>query len=164
MNSPLPIGKLVLDPILPLPLVGVIGALLLFLTLRVYLRVGTGIGSWRNFTLLLFRILGIVLVLILLLQPSRQEFIPPPNKERITVVAVDSSLSMKQRDVARASRMDAAKNLLQESGVVAANGLPENARLRLFEFDTDAGRSRNQSMTLRPKANPPVFIDPSRQC
>jgi hypothetical protein len=138
MNSPLPIGKLVLDPILPLPLVGVIGAVLLFLTLRVYLRVGTGIGSWRNFTLLLFRILGIVLVLILLLQPSRQEFIPPPNKERITVVAVDSSLSMKQRDVARASRMDAAKNLLQESGVVAANGLPENARLRLFEFDTDA--------------------------
>src|SRR6185369_8163325 len=150
MNPPLSTAHIVLDPILPLPVVGIIGAVLLFLTLRVYLRVGTGIGRWQNVTLLLFRLLGIALVLLFLLQPSRQEFIAPPNKEHITIVAVDSSLSMKQRDVNRVSRMDAARNLLQESGVVAANGLPENGHLRLFEFDTDARPITKSVLDLAP--------------
>ena len=130
--------NIILDPILPIPVVAVLGAVLLFLTLRVYLRVGTAIERWRNFTLLFFRVAGIALVLVLLLQPSRQEFLPPPTKEHVTLVAVDSSLSMKQRDVERVSRLDAAKNLLAESEAVAANGLPQSTSLRLFEFNNDA--------------------------
>src|SRR5688572_14555691 len=138
MNPPLSKTGILLDPILPIPVVAVLGAVLLFLTLRVYLRVGTAIERWRNFTLLFFRSAGIALVQVLLLQPSRQEFLPPPTKEHVTLVAVDSSLSMKQRDVERASRLDAAKNLLAESEAVAANGLTNSASVRMFECSIDA--------------------------
>ena len=129
---------LVLDPILPGMVVALLGVVLLFLTVRAYWRVGWSLESWRNAVLLVFRLLGIALVLLLLLQPSRQEKVPPPTRERITLVGVDTSLSMKQRDVERASRFDAARNALLESGALERNGLPASPRLRLFEFSDDA--------------------------
>ena len=151
MNQALSTSNIILDPILPIPVVAVLGAVLLFLTLRVYLRVGTAIERWRNFTLLFFRVAGIALVLVLLLQPSRQEFLPAPTKEHVTLVAVDSSLSMKQRDVERASRFDAAKNLLAESETVTANGLLQSTSLRLFEFNNDAQPIEKSILDLEPQ-------------
>lgn len=138
MNTTLPRAEIIVDPILPVPLVVLLGTMLLGLTVWMYLRVGTNIERWRNFLLTLFRVAGLALVVLLLLQPSRQEFLPPPAKERVTLVAVDTSLSMRQRDVERAARLDAAKNLLLEAGVVARNGLPQTPHLRLFEFNDDA--------------------------
>lgn len=133
-----PVPGLVLDPILPGPVIAVLGAVLLFLTIRIYLRVGVAVEWWRSVLLLLFRVAGITLVVALLLQPSRQELLPPPTKERVTLVGLDTSLSMKQRDVERATRLDAARTLLLDANVVAQNGLPEDPRLRVFEFSGDA--------------------------
>src|SRR5262245_1010379 len=113
-----PTTSLLLDPILPLPLVILLGAIFLTLTVWAYWRIGAAIERWRNILLMIFRITGIALVVLLLLQPSRQEILAPPTKERVTLVAVDTSLSMKQRDVERATRLDAAKNLLSESEIV----------------------------------------------
>jgi len=138
MNPALPSTSIVLDPVLPIPVVAMIAAALLFFTINVYLRVGTVIEHWRNILLLGFRMVGIALVVALLLRPSRQETLPPPTKERVTLVAVDSSLSMKQCDVGRLARLDAAKHLLVDSGAVGRNGLPGSARARLFEFSRDA--------------------------
>ncbi|MGD0745869.1 MAG: hypothetical protein ABSA45_12015, partial [Verrucomicrobiota bacterium] len=103
---------LVFDPILPAPVIAILGALLLFLTIRIYWHVGTSIGTWRNLTLLHFRVAGIALVMLVLLQPSRREILPPPTKDRVTLIGLDTSLSMKQRDAGNESRFDAAKNLL----------------------------------------------------
>jgi len=152
-----PTNDIVLDPILPIPIVAVIAGLLLFFTIKIYLQVGKPIERWRNLFLLFFRLSGIALVVALLLQPSRQEFTPPPTKERVTLVALDSSLSMKQRDVDRAERFDAAKNLLRDSGLVVANGLPVNARLRLFEFSTDATSIQKSILDLVPKGRSTRF-------
>ena len=44
------------------------------------------------------RIAGIALVLLLLLQPSHRISLPPPTKDRVTLIGLDTSLSMKQRD------------------------------------------------------------------
>ncbi len=83
MNPVLPNTNILLDPVLPIPVVAVLGAVLLFLTLRVYRSVGKAIEPRRNFALLFFRVAGLALVLVLLLQPSRQEFLPPPAQERL---------------------------------------------------------------------------------
>ena len=131
-------GEIVLDPILPAPLVALVGALLFLFTVRVYWRVGSSMEWWRNLVLLCFRLAGLALVLLLLLQPSRREYLPPPTRERVTLVGLDSSLSMKQRDSDDKTRFDAAKNLLQEAGALAQNGAPADPRLRLFEFSDDA--------------------------
>ncbi len=146
-----PTTSIVLDPILPIPVVALIAAVMLFFTINIYLRVGKVIERWRNITLLGFRVAGIALVVALLLQPSRQESLPPPSKERVTLMALDSSLSMKQRDMERASRFDTAKNLLLDAGAVGRNGLPESARIRMFEFSTDAQPLGKSVLELAPK-------------
>lgn len=147
----------VLDPILPVAVIAVVGALLLFLTVRIYWRVGASLSLWRNLTLLLFRIAGVALVIGLLLQPSRREVIPPPTKERVTLIGLDTSLSMKQRDAGNKSRLDAAKNLLSESGAVAPNGLPADSRLRLFGFADDARPLPQSIFDLVPAGKATLF-------
>jgi hypothetical protein len=145
-----PAARIILDPILPLPVVAVLAAALLLWTVAVYRRVGTVIERWRNFFLLGFRAAGLALVVALLLQPSRQETLPPLTRERVTLLAVDTSLSMKQRDADRMSRLDAAKHLLMNSGAVGRDGRPQNARVRLFEFSTDARPLATSVLELTP--------------
>ncbi|MGC3960749.1 MAG: VWA domain-containing protein [Verrucomicrobiota bacterium] len=149
MNSTVNQG-IVFDPILPEAVIGLLGLLLLALTGFTYWRVGAVIPRWRNLLLLLFRITGIALVLTLLLQPSREESLPPPNKERVTVVAVDTSGSMKQADVEHAPRLEAAKTLLEATPVVADNGRPENPKLPLYEFSDDAHLVQKPISELQP--------------
>jgi hypothetical protein len=144
-------GGVVLDPVFPMPLVALLAGVLLFLTARIYLKVGATVGSWRKHVLLLFRAAGLALVLLLLLQPSRREALPPPSKERVTLVGLDTSLSMKQRDVQRASRLDAAKNVLLDAGLIGRNGVAENPRLRFFEFGADAQPVVKSILDLTPK-------------
>ena len=139
-----PEGEIIFDPILPLPVVVLLGALLLLFTVRIYWRVGATIGRWRNLALLLFRVAGLALVLSLLLQPSRRETLPPPSRERVTIIGLDSSLSMNQRDAGGKTRFDAARNLLQEAGALDA------PHLRLVEFSDDARPLRQSVLALAP--------------
>jgi len=133
-----PIGQLVFDPILPVPLITVLGAVMAFFTARIYWRVGSSVGRLRNFALLLFRLAGLALVLAVLLQPSRRDFVPPPVKDRVTLIGLDTSLSMNQRDENGATRLDAARTLLDNSGVVTSGGMPCSPLTQMFEFGDDA--------------------------
>ena len=101
--------------------------------------------------MLFFRVAGIALVVLLLLQPSRREFLPPPTKDRVTLIGLDTSLSMKQRDAGNKSRFDAAKSLLQESGVIDQTGVPADPRLRLFGFSDDARPLQQSVFDLVPR-------------
>ena len=152
-----PTSGLVFDPILPAPVIVMLGALLLLLTIRIYWRVGASIGIWRNLPLLLFRVAGIALVMLLLLQPSRREVLPPPTKDRVTLIGLDTSLSMKQRDAGNESRFDAAKGLLQESGVVTQTGMAADPRLRLFGFSDDAQPIQKSILDLVPAGKTTLF-------
>ena len=62
MNPELPQAGLVLDPILPLPVVALIATLLAAVTAVIYWRTGRVIARRQNVWLLLFRLLGLVLV------------------------------------------------------------------------------------------------------
>jgi hypothetical protein len=154
MNSE---GGLIFDPVLPLPVIGLLGLALLVFTMRVYWTVGSSIGHWRNGALMLLRLAGLALVLALLLQPSRREFLPPPTKDRVTLIGLDTSLSMKQRDAGNTTRFDAAKNLLLESGALAQNGLPADPHLRFFEFSDDARPLQQSLLDLAPTGKTTLF-------
>jgi hypothetical protein len=140
----------VFDPILPMPVIVLLGAALLYLTVRIYLRVGADVGTWRKISLLAFRLCGLALIVMLLLQPSKEEHLPPPTQERVTVVGLDSSLSMKQKDADRTARLDAARTLLLESGAVDGSGLARDPHLRLFNFADDAAPVPNSVLELGP--------------
>jgi hypothetical protein len=146
-----------IDPILPLPVIVVLGALLVFLTARVYGQVGDSIGRWRNLLLIFFRIAGIAWVVLLLLQPSQHTSLPPPTKDRVTLIGLDTSLSMKQDDAGNESRFDAARTLLQESGVVTSTGMAANERTRLFGFGEDAQPLLQSILQLVPAGKTTLF-------
>lgn len=131
-------SNLIWDPLLPVPAIAVIGTILVAWTWWSYGRGSAPMALWRTGILAAFRTAGLVLVVLLLLQPSRQESLPPPTKDRVTLIATDTSASMNQRDVASASRLDAAKNLLLETEAVTQDGSAATPWLRLFQFDVEA--------------------------
>ena len=145
-----PTGKIIYDPILPPVVIGLVAIVLLLATVQIYWRVGSTVGRARNVFLILFRLAGIALLVLLLLQPSRRELLPPPIRDRVTLVGIDSSLSMKQRDAGAKSRLDAVKDLLSSSGAVAPNGTAADDRLRLFEFSDDARPLQQSVLDLAP--------------
>jgi hypothetical protein len=132
------LAEIVLDPLLPVSAVAVLGVLLGVFTFWLYFKLGENISKARNVALLIFRLLGLALVLALLLQPSRLTIIPPPMTVRVLLAALDTSRSMKQQDAERAARLDAARQALVKSGIVADNGLPADAKVRLVEFSDGA--------------------------
>ena len=150
-------GEMVFDPVLPGPIIVLLGVLLVLVTVRVYWRVGFSIGWRRNLSLLVFRIAGTALVLALLLQPSRRVILPPPDTERVTLIGVDSSRSMNQRDAGDKTRFDAAKDLLLEAGALAPNGTSANARLRWFQFSDDARPLQASLLDLVPEGTTTRF-------
>ena len=148
MNPPSP--GWVLEPIVPIPVIVLLAVVLVALTARIYWRVGQSIGAARNLTLLLLRLAGIALVLLLLLQPSEHTALPPPTRDRITLIGLDTSLSMKQTDAGNVSRFDAAKKLLQDAGAIAPNGLAASSKTWLFGFAEDAHPVLPSVLDLKP--------------
>ena len=130
--------KLVLDPILPIGAVVILGVLLVAATIAIYRQVGASLDRARSVTLLIFRLLGVMLVLGLLLQPSRLEEIPPPITNRVVLVGVDDSRSMAQKDVEQGTRSQAARSILVDSSITEPGGAVIGTKLRLFKFSEEA--------------------------
>ena len=133
-----PIAAIVLDPILPVPLVILLGVLMVAMTWMAYAKVGLRAGRGRNVLLTLFRLAGVALVLLVLLQPSRLEQVAPLIKQKVTLVAVDTSKSMKQPDVEKISRLEEARNMLMDAEIIPRNGVIVDPATRLFEFSENA--------------------------
>jgi len=135
MTLPLAI---VLDPIAPMGAIVLGGVLLAAASIAIYVRVHATLSLPQKGTLLTFRLAGLLLLLLVLLQPSRVEQVPPVNSDEITLVGVDDSQSMAQHDVEQGTRSDAAKALLGEAGFVYATGTVTDPKIRLFKFGADA--------------------------
>ncbi|EEF63265.1 hypothetical protein [Pedosphaera parvula] len=157
MNLLLANSELVLDPMLPMPMVVLIGLIMAALTLVTYKRVGFRVGNWKNGLLTIFRVIGIALVMLVLLQPSRLEEIPPPMHQKVTLVALDTSRSMKQADEEKMTRLEAAENLLMDADIVPRDGVVKDPGVRLFEFGEDATAVTKSMMDLAPAGNSTRF-------
>jgi hypothetical protein len=131
-------GNIVWDPIVPGALVGIIGVAFALVTGWSYLQLAGRLSRWKNSLLLLFRLAGSALVLLLLLQPSKLETIPPPQTHKVTLVALDTSRSMNQKDVENTSRIDSAKQLLADAGLNGSKSDANAPSVRVFQFHEDA--------------------------
>ena len=136
-------SAIVFDPLLPLPLVIGVGVVLAAATVAAYFHIGTRVSRMQNSVLTVFRLLGLVGVLLLLLQPSRMEEIPPPDIRRVTVVAVDASKSMAQNDTDAGTRAESARTLLVDAGLLSAGGAPASRTVQLFQFGGNRRNFRN---------------------
>lgn len=125
---------IVTDPIIAPSFIWALGLLLVGATGYVYFFVGSRLSRTQNSVLLFFRLVAITLILILLLQPSRREESPERRTEKVLLVGIDSSRSMKQRDAGKLSRIDSAKTAIRDSKILDTGA----ARARVFHFDADA--------------------------
>ena len=147
--------QILFDPVLPAAAIFLIGAALATAAIGTYLRVGSRLSAAQKFTLLFFRLVGIGLLLIVLLQPSRLEQLPPVLTQRVIMVGIDDSRSMAQRDVEQGTRSDAAKALLADAGLIAKDGAVTDPNLWLFRFAAEAtpitstSQLRTDGMTTR---------------
>lgn len=131
-------NDLVLDPMVPPALVGLLALVLGAATLWVYLRTSATLPAPRRAVLLVLRLLGLAAVLLLLLQPSRVERLPEDHREKVTLVALDNSRSMRQPDADGRTRFDAARELLWDSGVSPLRGEGAADGVRLLSFAESA--------------------------
>lgn len=111
------------------------------LGLRNALRLGWGAAL----VLTALRTLGIALLLVILLRPSRREELPEEKKDTAVLAAIDTSASMQQADAGGAKRIDAATRLIAEAGLDDGR-----LRLRLSTFDDEVhGTTPEQLSTLK---------------
>ncbi|MEW6306075.1 MAG: hypothetical protein AB1705_21570 [Verrucomicrobiota bacterium] len=150
-------STIVFDPMLPVGLVGIIGLALLVLTVFTYHQVGSRVGKGMNVLLMAFRLAGIALVLLVILQPSILEPVPVPEGKQITIVGVDTSRSMLQPDVEKQPRIEAARSLLMEAGVVRRDGAVADSDVRWFEFHEDAAPLTGSLLELPAKGETTRF-------
>lgn len=129
---------LVFDPLVPPPLVALLALAALALTLWAHLRLGGRLSAAQRGTLLVLRLAVTAALFLLLLQPSRVEPIQRRAENAVTLVALDSSRSMRQPEASGKSRFEAARALLWSAGVAGRNGGPGTADVRLLHFAADA--------------------------
>ena len=148
---------LVFDPLVPVPLVGLLALALGGLTLWVYWITGQRLSPTRRALLLILRLLLVAGVLLLLLQPSRVLVDPRAAEEKVTLVALDTSRSMRQVDVDGRSRFEAARKLLWDAGVAPRAGAPTAKDLRLLRFDNSAVAITGPLDQLQPEGSSTRF-------
>lgn len=121
---------MIFDPLIPVQWVVVVGVVMLCAAIFFQLRSGRRLGRWRSGLLLVVRVVALGAVVFLLLQPSREEKVALPKREKSVLFAVDDSASMAEAHEGGATRLDAARADLEAAGVLGDT----ERDLRFFRF------------------------------
>lgn len=153
MNPGAEIRDLVFDPLVPLPFIGLLALVLGGLTGWVYLQTGRNLPLARRVLLLALRLTALALVLLILMQPSRIEPLPVETKNKVMLIGLDASRSMRQPDAGKLTRFEAARELLWEAGAASRTATtPSPADIRLFSFGENAAPITRPLAELKPDA------------
>ncbi len=148
---------MLLDPVIPPPWILFIAAAVLGTACWFYFRSGRRLGTGRNAWLLVCRLAALAGILMLLLQPSRDEKVPLPVREKSVIFAIDTSASMREPHSGGASRIDAARADLDEAGLLHDN----DGRHRFFTFSEGAAAVTPDALATTAAAGETTRIDTS---
>lgn len=140
MKGSASIAAIVWEPVFPPFLILLAGLLLGYVAVRFYLRTSSRLSARRRVFLMGLRLLAILGICAILFQPMIEESFPRRHPKRVALVAVDSSRSMNEKDDQdQATRLDTARRLLAESGLIGPSDAGgEIGEVRLFHFDATA--------------------------
>lgn len=131
------------DPIIPLPWIAAIALFWAIITIWHYWRSARHLAATKTLFLLMLRLFGLAIIIALLLQPYREEQIAQTQTKRQLWIAVDRSLSMNEPHQNGASRLDAVKQDLQETGLLEATA----DRVKFFTFSQNAQPSTAEAIS-----------------
>lgn len=141
--------RVFLDPMLPVPLLIVLGLLILSLTINVYFKDRAAVGWLRCILFTFFRMLAVAGLFLVLLNPQREISEPPKQLNKRVIVAVDSSASMAHTDEDSVSRIDEARRHLDRAGLIT-QGAPAYPGLSFFSFDEGAIQITTETLATLP--------------
>lgn len=113
---------MIYDPVIPVPWILCIALVVLGAAAFYQFRSAQRLGPGRNAFLLVTRLAALAVILFLLLQPSREEKVPVPAREKSVLFALDVSASMAEPHHDGSSRIDAARADLEKAGVLHEHG------------------------------------------
>lgn len=148
---------MIYDPIIPVSWIAGIALAALGLTARHQWRSARHLGVARAVLLSATRLAAIALVVLILLQPSREEKVPVPAREKSVLFALDTSASMAEPHSSGASRIDAARADLERAGVLDH----DDARLRFITFAETARISTAKILRMSPADGKSTRFDAS---
>ena len=123
---------IVFNPIIDIGIIVLLGVTLLLLTVFTYWKVSSRLTTGKRLFLMFSRIFACALLILILLQPSRQ-FKDKLKKDELKIgVALDVSKSMNQNDVKGQKRIDYIRTLATEE--VGSGNIP----LEFMAFDQKA--------------------------
>jgi hypothetical protein len=135
---------LIYDPVIPIPWILCIALLMLGTAAFYQLTSARRLGPPRSTFLLVLRLAALAGILLLLLQPCREERVPVPPREKSVLFALDTSASMREPHRSGSSRLDAARADLDAAGVLDAN----DGRHRFWTFSAKAAPTSPDALRL----------------
>jgi len=143
-------SSLVFDPIFPVGLIGVLGVGLLGLLGVLAWKTAQHAGRGRAVVLATLRGAGVLLLLVILLRPSREILEPPVTLDRQFLIAVDTSRSMAVAEDGRDSRYEQARDVVNNLDA-------DNEEVRLFTFDAGSRERRGEALPEEPTGATTAF-------
>lgn len=141
---------MLIDPVIPLLWIFVIALVMTAATVWHYWRSARHLTVRKSLTLMITRLLAVVVIVALLLQPYEEKKVYMQAAKRQIWLAVDESLSMNEPHQTGATRMDAVKQDLAESGLMQA----DNQLVRYFTFADQSHRSTAAAIAKLQPAKP----------
>jgi hypothetical protein len=148
---------LIFDPVIPVPWIIAIAAVVLGVGAWHQFRSARHLGAGRNGFLIVTRLAALAAIVFLLLQPSREEEVPVPAREKSVLFAVDTSASMAEPHRDGTSRIDAARADLDAAGVLHENG----GLHRFYTLATTAAPATPDAVRLAPADGADTRFDTS---
>jgi hypothetical protein len=147
----------IFDPIIPIPWITGIALLVLGMALRQQWMSARHLGVMRSACLTGMRLVALALIVFILLQPSREEKVPVPAREKSVMFAIDESASMAEAHRSGSSRIDAVRADLEQAGVLHDAG----GKHRFVTFAESARHATAASLMKLPASGKTTRFDNS---
>jgi hypothetical protein len=147
----------IFDPVIPVPWIAGIALLVLGMALRHQWMSARHLGVMRSVFLTIPRLVALVLIIFILLQPSREEKVPVPAREKSVMFAIDESASMAEPHRSGSSRIDAVRADLEHAGVLHDAG----GKHRFVTFAESARHATPASLMKLPASGKTTRFDNS---
>ena len=146
-------GNIIFDPVIPMPLVIGIGAVMSGLVIAYYFVGAKGTGRFRRLLLAFIRLCALFVMILILARPMIQKPQEETSQKPVICIMADSSESMNTKDINNKSRYETMmKTLCGDKDNILKN-LQNNYDLRFYSFDKDIRRISQQQFASSGKAD-----------
>ena len=144
--------NIIFDPVISMPLVAGIGAVMSALIIAYYFYGAKGTGKFRRLLLTFIRLCTLFVMLVILARPMVQKPQEQTTRKPVICIMADSSESMNTKDIDKKSRYETMMKFLTEDKDHVFRDLQNSYDLRFYTFDENARRISSEQLASSPRA------------